>query len=51
MTTEISFGTLVTSALTIPKIKSGRIFRTATMTFFQGESRFDDLLWKSKSKQ
>jgi predicted nucleotidyltransferase len=27
-----------------PKIKSGRIFRTATMTLFQGENRFDQLL-------
>jgi protein tyrosine/serine phosphatase/predicted nucleotidyltransferase len=27
-----------------PKIKSGIIFRTATLTFFQNEDRFDDLL-------
>ena len=27
-----------------PKIKSGRIYRTATMTLFQNESRFDELL-------
>jgi protein tyrosine/serine phosphatase/predicted nucleotidyltransferase len=27
-----------------PKIKRGRIFRSATMTFFQDEHRFDDLL-------
>ena len=27
-----------------PKIKSGVIYRTATMTFFQDESRFDELL-------
>jgi len=27
-----------------PKIKSGRIFRTATMTFFQHDNRFDQLL-------
>lgn len=27
-----------------PKIRSGRIFRTATMTFFQNENRFDELL-------
>lgn len=33
-----------------PKIKSGRIFRTATLTFFQGESRFDDLLSENKIK-
>ncbi len=31
-----------------PKIKSGKIFRTATMTFFQNESRFDDLLKENK---
>lgn len=33
-----------------PKIKSGRIFRTATMTFFQNENRFDDLLTEKKIK-
>jgi predicted nucleotidyltransferase len=27
-----------------PKIKSGRIYRTATMTLFQDENRFDELL-------
>ncbi len=27
-----------------PKIKSGRVFRTATMTLFQNENRFDELL-------
>ncbi|MBK9733185.1 MAG: tyrosine-protein phosphatase [Chitinophagaceae bacterium] len=27
-----------------PKIKMGRVFRSATMTLFQNESRFDDLL-------
>ena len=33
-----------------PKIKSGRIFRTATMTFFQNENRFDELLSEKKIK-
>jgi predicted nucleotidyltransferase len=33
-----------------PKIKSGRIFRTATMTFFQNENRFDKLLTEKKIK-
>lgn len=33
-----------------PKIKSGRIFRTATMTFFQNENRFDELLTEKKIK-
>lgn len=33
-----------------PKIKRGRIYRTATMTFFQNESRFDDLLNENKIK-
>lgn len=33
-----------------PKIKSGRIFRTATMTFFQNESRFSELLIEKKIK-
>lgn len=33
-----------------PKIKSGRIFRTATMTFFQNENRFDELLNEKKIK-
>ena len=33
-----------------PKIKSGRIFRTATMTFFQNEIRFDELLMEKKIK-
>ncbi|MCU0445140.1 MAG: tyrosine-protein phosphatase [Arcicella sp.] len=33
-----------------PKIKSGRIFRTATMTFFQNENRFDELLQEKKIK-
>lgn len=32
------------------KIKSGRIFRTATMTFFQNENRFDELLKEKKIK-
>lgn len=33
-----------------PKIKSGRIYRTATMTFFQNESRFDELLTEKQIK-
>ena len=33
-----------------PKIKSGVIYRTATMTFFQNEKRFDDLLSDLKIK-
>jgi len=33
-----------------PKIKSGRIFRTATMTLFQNENRFDELLNERKIK-
>ena len=33
-----------------PKIKSGRIFRTATMTIFQTENRFDDLLKEKNIK-
>jgi protein tyrosine/serine phosphatase len=33
-----------------PKIKGGRIFRTATMTFLQNENRFDDLLSEKKIK-
>lgn len=32
------------------KIKSGRIFRTATMTLFQDENRFDDLLKEKNIK-
>ena len=31
-----------------PNIKSGRIYRTATMTIFQNEDRFDDLLNEKK---
>lgn len=33
-----------------PKIKSGRVFRTATMTLFQNENRFDELLHETKIK-
>jgi len=33
-----------------PNIKSGRIYRTATMTIFQNEDRFDDLLKEKKIK-
>ncbi len=33
-----------------PKLKSGRIFRTATMTFFQGEHRFGHLLDEKRIK-
>jgi len=33
-----------------PKIRSGRIYRTATMTFFQNENRFDDLLNEKQIK-
>jgi predicted nucleotidyltransferase/protein tyrosine phosphatase len=33
-----------------PKIKSGRIYRTATMTSFQFENRFDELLAEKKIK-
>jgi protein tyrosine/serine phosphatase/predicted nucleotidyltransferase len=32
------------------KIKSGRIYRTATMTLFQNENRFDELLNEKKIK-
>ncbi|MBK6480951.1 MAG: tyrosine-protein phosphatase [Saprospiraceae bacterium] len=32
------------------KIKSGRIFRTATMTLFQNENRFDELLIEKQIK-
>jgi hypothetical protein len=31
-----------------PKIRSGRIYRTATMTFFQNENRFDELLYEKQ---
>lgn len=33
-----------------PKIKSGRVFRTATMTLFQNENRFDELLNEKQIK-
>jgi len=33
-----------------PKIKSGVVYRTATMTLFQKENRFEDLLQKKKIK-
>jgi len=33
-----------------PKLKSGKIFRTATMTFFQNETRFNELLNNKKIK-
>jgi protein tyrosine/serine phosphatase/predicted nucleotidyltransferase len=33
-----------------PKIRSGRIFRTATMTLFQNENRFDQLLTEKRIK-
>jgi predicted nucleotidyltransferase len=33
-----------------PKLKSGRIFRTATMTIFQGDHRFDHLLNEKRIK-
>lgn len=33
-----------------PKIKSGRVFRTATMSLFQNENRFDELLNESQIK-
>lgn len=33
-----------------PKIKSGVIYRTATMTLFQNENRFEDLLHKKQIK-